>query len=1051
MSFLAPRFDDRATEMNSGDNGADFQRFVWEVLYLGYFDRELSTRAVRPRFTRGNDGAIDHIVETDTGLFVIECKFFGKDREGDPRTEWSKLAGPLHDRLRDYASRQTVDAVPTISTPWFDRRQPIQGYWFCTSGIFPNAGAQSDLRRKIEAFFAEIAAEYEPLAHLARVRVTVREWNDFEGALSVLTSLRYRWFGGLPDGVMPLEGEVGAHTFRRFLSERGLPYFSRDLFNRENEPSGGEPIEDEISLLARALDEDARGFVIAGVGGVGKTRLALELGRKAENLRWEVHRVSNHISAEAVQQLARMHGSIARVLLVIDYAEATQNLTELVLAMQRANEDGGHNFRFIATCRSSSLQMVREALEDVSPELVELSGATSENYASWIVGKILAYGGVTGADTIAAACRRTPVLAAFAVFLFQRDRENFDEQFSGLRREDDFAVWVNRRLRFALSARGVKGTAADRLLAVVAICLPLSFADCETLRKMGDHAADILEVLEWDRWIERDGDRRVAAHDIFADTIIARYVFQNSVAVTDRLGDVLMDALRLGALGRALVALGRVSAWGDLDAIDGAQIVTRLYRWSSAEVLKNRVGLFTSPLITPRSAMSILDDHPDLSEAIRDDPRCYGRLAYLAGRIARSDDEKSRGDAAESIAPLLDAALKRNIRYLLVLREALPLLPERYRDRALAWITQHPTRPDTRYILVAWMRAGLPLREISAFLDVWLAARAVTEPETYSVLWNWHKAGGALADVETHTVSWLGRFELLEGATFACTFWLYKGGDPKKIESHVVAWLEQYVTTERAGYLLSSWIDACGDLDKVGRYVLTWLEQYETVEQAAFVYAAWLKTRRPYGDIEPYLLNWIEQNKTNATAQRVYTAWLIAERDLSDVETLILNWLGEHERRKDALWMYRGFLKAGGDPDKVVSHVVAWFDTWGKILDASYVFRAWLKAGGGTATVENYMVTWARLHSTAYDATFVFRPWLMNAGSWSLIEGFVLNWLSRHGQVHEAHYIYAAWLNAGGPLATVQPFLHHWMNRYGTSEEGIAVYEASLNSAEAPS
>jgi hypothetical protein len=105
-----------------------------------------------------------------------------------------------------------------------------------------------------------------------------------------------------------------------------LPFFSREEFGREMGRKPTVAITPESDLLSHLLDPSGTqmGLVLSGGGGTGKTRLALELGRKAIESGWLVFRVQQTVKAEAVETLSRYYTKKAQVFLVIDYAEGVR-------------------------------------------------------------------------------------------------------------------------------------------------------------------------------------------------------------------------------------------------------------------------------------------------------------------------------------------------------------------------------------------------------------------------------------------------------------------------------------------------------------------------------------------------------------------------------------------------------------------------------------------------------------------------------------------------------------------------------------------------------
>lgn len=88
--------------------------------------------------------------------------------------------------------------------------------------------------------------------------------------------------------------------------------------------------EEELNILVAWCHEDdaSRLRLVTGPGGVGKTRLAVELCDRMRRAGWKTERIADGKEAHAISALRDVSGS--RALLVVDYAETRAGLGQLV-------------------------------------------------------------------------------------------------------------------------------------------------------------------------------------------------------------------------------------------------------------------------------------------------------------------------------------------------------------------------------------------------------------------------------------------------------------------------------------------------------------------------------------------------------------------------------------------------------------------------------------------------------------------------------------------------------------------------------------------------
>jgi len=286
-SFSAGHLNPRLLE---ADTGKAFPRLVYELLMPDRPDLVLLDAL-------GKDGAIDLSETRGDGRTVVECKHVGVDGPQAATVRWREVATRLRKHLADGAGPTAGQAQ---YGPWYRLDPPIVEYVFAISSSVGNQHQRDGLRDEIRDFFDHLAVGRPHLAHLADLRVEVLDWTRLQSRIERRPHVAYRWFPATrPLGIVPVDEPIGSGTFRSYLQSGQLPYFS---FASHRAGTDAE-LHTESELLGEA-DRAPGGLVITGRGGVGKTRLTLELGRLAQDTGWAVFRALTSFDRPALVQLA---------------------------------------------------------------------------------------------------------------------------------------------------------------------------------------------------------------------------------------------------------------------------------------------------------------------------------------------------------------------------------------------------------------------------------------------------------------------------------------------------------------------------------------------------------------------------------------------------------------------------------------------------------------------------------------------------------------------------------------------------------------------------
>jgi hypothetical protein len=971
------RFDDR--RLRSEDAGRDFERFVYEALSL-----LIDADTLRPGFGPGRDGAIDHMVDDAGQRTVVECKFIGRNAGSSPQARWGEVRRHLNDNLPDLAAKTPADRGGSPYRPWLDPEHRISGYLFCVSYAFAHAEERAALERQIASDFLKLSSRDPLLSYLAGIHVQVRGWDDFHGELRRRFPLRYRWFGDLPRGIAPIRDErFESRSFRRFLFEDSLPFFSREQYFAES--AGRQITREEEFVSGLSAERGDEALILTGAGGVGKTRLGLELCDRLSKQGWLALRATDSATSASVSELVKAHVNPAQIVLLLDYAEKADDLSAIADELALINDGNAHRVRIVATCRISAFSGVQDTLAPLQPRAITLgtpraSDVSEIAFTEWVVDQILTFGRIPQPKQVARVCHGLPILASFALFLYERDAAQFSEQFGDLGGIKDFRDWVKRRLDIALRVRrtGLDERAALQRLALLALRLPMTRREADDLADRSSLEASLLEMMRTDHWIEDEDDGVIATHDVFADAMAAHYIFETRAVATTRLAELLRAATEQDFLARAFIAIDRLASHPDFDAVDGTAALRGLMARSPTRVIAAHERLLRGRFLPDRGKIELLAEYPDLHAAISKNRDCDIQLSHIADNLARlrrrdPADASFVEWASDVIAPLLAVSLATPHPSNMLLRRAFALLPETYRSMVRTRIAAEPTAIQTHYLLVSWLYGAPPIDDVAPATETWLSANAHRSLKTSFVVRAWLDAGGQRDLIDRHVLAWIDAFGVNEVARFVYKAWLDAGGRRDRIDHHVLAWIETFGTTVNAKFVYTAWLDAGGQRDLIDRHVLAWIEAFGVTEDAQFMYKSWINAGGRRDLIDRQVLAWIEAFGALESATFVYTAWIEAggQRDL--VDRHVLGWIEAFGATKAATFVYTAWLDAGGQRDLVDRHVLAWIDAFGATEAADFIYRAWLGAGGDFEAISKPCLAWFYSHAASYKSSFIMK------------------------------------------------------------------------------
>lgn len=778
--------------LSSGGIGEAFETFAFELLQPDFPGLHMFSGG-------GKDGAIDFSQTTASTRTVAECKYIGSGDYGDAVIRWKEVSRHLAEHL---ANPLGPTKGQSQYWPWYRTDPTINRFLFCFNAT-SKQGQRDALRDLIQLDLSTLGGLHSHLAHLKSVEVELIDWNDCTARLRRFPHLIFRWFPETrPEGLVPLEDSPQIGTFRSYLLNAKLPFYSRAK-HAEHNPQIDSPLLSEEEILHLLGKTEHTGVVITGRGGVGKTRQTLELGWIALQQGWLVLRAQSRLRRESVEKLAERLTPETKTLLLVDYIETQHDFEGVIEYLQDLNNTYRFQVRFAANCRNTYYSTVEHVAPHIrlnlSPPADDSEAHFFRSYHHASVKHILHTRGIQVTDQHIHICRDVPILAVFMVYLHSTGSGLDLEE---LLQEPDFGQWVAKRVHLSFPAWPIQQIRRD--LALLAPLFPMSGESVSKLDAVRNRP--LFDRLAADGWIERldaeDAEssdataRWLMAHDVLADQILLSQLSDISDTILEFVAEILTSSEKNGGLRSSLLTFQRLSEHNRLGQVPWVTLISRRMADNVSAWKPVRHLLMRSSLLTPLEKLSIVTDHPLLWEG-ESDPSLGLTIRYLS-RWAATDGKTNINPGVKKT--LVDLLLKCDSSSTTAnLLSGLQLSPTTVTPIAEKWLLSGDLPFQAHLLFVAAMQ------------NAW-----------------WSQ------EIEIAFTRWLRKFQsaLLFGV--ALETWLNETGSTERVKEAVQHWLRLHRHRVHAGFVYKSWLKAGGDITSIQEPALAWLHENRKTSHVKF-------------------------------------------------------------------------------------------------------------------------------------------------------------------------------------------------------------------------
>ena len=359
----------------------------------------------------------------------------------------------------------------------------------------------------------------------------------------------------MPPGFNVLDRRRGKrHTLADYLNGDVLEYYgwSDHLEQASFVPENDNQFVSEEALIERLID-DPTPLIIAGEGGIGKTRLSIELGKIAENMSWNTLFVAHHAKQDGLQRLVdQATEDNAHLILIVDYLEDVRRRNLDFDTIYDIASQATSNIRIIATCRSTFLSASNYTkpryLNQTSCFILNLSDNPSSNYTNWLRGWVVQASQKISSDTPGS---RKQIPAVSVIYEYAKSLPHGTQIPEG-------RGWVAQVLLRSIYVQDKSINIDIHDLANVLACFGLHQNAHSRLSKVNNHEL-IVRALAVDGWIKLDEQNEwVLGHDLLCDYVLQDSLFEHVDLFQSQVVRLIEFAVRFQSVDSVLTSIQRI-------------------------------------------------------------------------------------------------------------------------------------------------------------------------------------------------------------------------------------------------------------------------------------------------------------------------------------------------------------------------------------------------------------------------------------------------------------------------------------------------------------
>lgn len=809
--------------------------------------------------------------------------------------------------------------------------------------------------------------------------------------------------------------------FTDYLDSYHLRYLSRDEFRSKLIANEQELFEGEEDILESIYSNEYDAIIIHGQGGIGKTRLMFELGKRALNRDYIVIEVKSsfHNIDELINYITPEFCN--KYILLFDYIEEQKIFYQIV---QWIADNKKENIKIVANCRNSFRTDIEYSIGNTLVKFINCDEPVqiTKKYKREIILSILS--SITNKSLLRQLKSREilksfyeakPSFAAFIKYIHLRSNtRNFN-----IVKNEPFKMWLFKKLKYSI----VKSLKYDdfferkKYIFHLLFCMPVDALAAAKLQNtyQGDNCyAHDISRLKKDGWIDdtENGGFKVV-HDTVTDSLLFKFLeyFQYNPYY---IKEFLEFALKNECVSSAMWSIQRI--WDDLPEDCKFPFQKEIASFLEYSINENSVRqdwfiykIDNTHLLEEGDRIRLLIKYKTLLKETFALEKFGSSLSFSMYWLS-DKEENQKAEYSEGLKQLFFSEWNLNNRYDNYVNKSIVGgriissyiclfgLDEYIIDIFNTYVGYTKCRiynlEYISYVVVAWLnKDGELYQGLKELLKSWFEVyeKGILSKINPSYLISaWIKKEINLEIISSPVIICLENLILKKEikAEIICS-WLSKGNDTQLVEPYIEDILNHTISPNSAIFIISSWLNKGGNPNLIKKYVCKWLQDAVSIYWF-YVINSWL-----YEGDEPDLLiepikKWMKIEPNPKKVNRVITLFIIRKGTVDEVfHTEIENWLKQNPIKSSI----GDLLKKQANKSSLNSlEIQINLLTEDSILaeNLGIIIGNWIEKGGSILLVQPYVNKWLKKFWNTEYAVMIIDNWLKRKGNCSDVKEFII-------------------------------------------------------------